>query len=90
MHPFLETVLALIYYIVYALRTVLRWITYPLTPVWYLLYIFALPFIYIGQFFSSAVTYPARKLPGSIIEVSNSFSSFSVSNQSRACIKSLR
>lgn len=69
MNPYLEIVLDFIYYIVYALLTALRWVTYPLKPIWYLLYVFALPFIYIGQFFASAIAYPARKFPGSAIEV---------------------
>jgi hypothetical protein len=73
MNPYAETVLAFISYFVYAFLTLLRWITYPLTPIWYLLYVFALPFIYVGHFFSSAVTYPARKLPGSTVEVFISF-----------------
>jgi len=82
MNPYLETVLAFIYYFVYASLTVLRWVTYPLTPIWYLLYVFALPFIYIGQFLSSAATYPARKLPGSTVEV---YISFSPTTQSITC-----
>ncbi|KAE9973537.1 hypothetical protein EG328_004378 [Venturia inaequalis] len=68
MNPYLEIVMDFIYYTVYALLTALRWITYPLKPVWYLLYVCALPFIYIGHFFASAAAYPASKLPGSAIE----------------------
>ena len=69
MNPLLDTLRAFGYYFAHALLTVLRWVTYPLKPVCYLLYIFALPFIYIAQFFSAIVAYPARKLPGSFIEV---------------------
>ncbi|KAE9979987.1 hypothetical protein BLS_009293 [Venturia inaequalis] len=68
MNPYLEIVMDFIYYTVYALLTALRWITYPLKPVCYLLYVCALPFIYIGHFFASAAAYPASKLPGSAIE----------------------
>lgn len=73
MNPYLDVVMNFVYYTVYALLTTLRWITYPLRPVWYLLYVFALPFIYIAHFLASAVAYPARKLPGSAIEVCIAF-----------------
>ncbi|QDS70459.1 hypothetical protein FKW77_009932 [Venturia effusa] len=62
MNPYLETVLDFIYYFLYALLTALGWIAYPLKPIWYLLYVVALPFLYIGQFFASAVAYPAHPL----------------------------
>lgn len=81
MNPYLEIVLDFIYYTVYAFLTALRWITYPLKPIWYLLYVFALPFIYIGQFFASAVAYPARKLPGSVVEVCIPFNSLLFSSR---------
>jgi hypothetical protein len=69
MNPYLEPVRSFVYYAVYAGYTLLTWILYPLKPVWYLLYVFALPFIYIGQFFSAAVTWPARQFPASTVEV---------------------
>ncbi|TID19454.1 Phospholipid-transporting ATPase [Venturia nashicola] len=68
MNPYLEIVMAFVYYSFYAFLTALRWVTYPLRPIWYLIYVFILPFFYIGQFFASSVAYPLHKLPGSAIE----------------------
>lgn len=69
MNPYLQTFLVVSTYVIYALATIIKWITYPFRPILYLLYVLVLPFIHVGQGIWALFSYPARLLPGSLVEV---------------------
>lgn len=69
MNLYLELAIAITASLGHGLRVLLSWILYPLTPLWYFLYILILPVIHLGQAAWSLISYPARMFPGSLVEV---------------------
>jgi hypothetical protein len=62
MNIYLDWALTILYYASVPVTTLLNWVFYLLSPVWYLIYMILLPFGYLGHFIKAVVTYPLRYL----------------------------